>query len=124
MIIRLYSDEDMMQKSLLHALRSNGVNVLTTSEAGMRNRSDQEQLEYATLQGRVMITFNKGHFLKLHKEYMSQGKRHSGIILVTQQEYSIGESVRRILRIVNGKSAEEMENNVEFLSNWGERHEP
>jgi predicted translin family RNA/ssDNA-binding protein len=40
------------------------------------------------------------------------------MILVQQQSYSIGELMRGILRLVAAKSAEEMENQVEFLSTW------
>jgi hypothetical protein len=62
--------------------------------------------------------------MQLHTRWLNQGKLHSGIILIPQQQYSIGESGRRILRIMRNKSAEEIENRVEFLSNWGERREP
>lgn len=43
------------------------------------------------------------------------------MILVQQQRYSIGELMCGILRLVVAKSAEEMENQVEFLSAWIER---
>lgn len=50
---------------------------------------------------------------------MKQGQRHAGIILGVQN-YSIGAQMRRILRIIANKSAQEMQNQVEFLSAWGE----
>lgn len=37
-----------------------------------------------------------------------------------QQNYSIGEQMRRLLRLIAAKSAEDMQNQVEFLSAWGE----
>ncbi|MEH2181090.1 hypothetical protein [Nostoc sp.] len=40
------------------------------------------------------------------------------MILVQQQRYSVGEIMRGILRLIAAKSAEEMQNQVEFLSNW------
>lgn len=51
---------------------------------------------------------------------MKQGQRHAGIILGFQN-YSIGEQMRRILRIIVNKSAQEMQNQVEFLSAWDEQ---
>ena len=51
---------------------------------------------------------------------MEQGQRHAGIILGFQN-YSIGEQMRRILRIIVNKSAQEMQNQVEFLSAWDEQ---
>jgi hypothetical protein len=35
-----------------------------------------------------------------------------------QQHYSMGEQMRRLLRLIASKSAGEMENWVEFLSAW------
>jgi len=50
--------------------------------------------------------------------YSAQGKSHAGIILANQQQYSVGEQMRRILRLIAAKSAEDMRNWVEFLSAW------
>ena len=81
----------------------------------MLGRSDSEQLDYATLQGRVLYTFNRGDFYRLHTQYLIEGKSHKGIILALQQRYSIGEQLRQILEVISVKTIEQMENNVEFL---------
>ena len=49
---------------------------------------------------------------------LAQGKSHAGIILARQQHYSVGEQMRRLLKLIATKSAEEMKNQVEFLSAW------
>ena len=36
-----------------------------------------------------------------------------------QQRYSIGEQMYRLLNLVAKRTAEEMQNHVEFLSAWG-----
>jgi predicted nuclease of predicted toxin-antitoxin system len=118
-MIRLYFDEDSMRRSLVRALRARGVDVVTALDAGMVERSDVEHLDYATEQGRVLCTFNVGDFYRLHSDYLVQGKSHAGIILMRQQYYSVGEQMRRLLRLVASKSADEMKNWVEFLSAWG-----
>ena len=119
MTIRLYFDEDSMHRGLTRALRARGVEVITALDAGMIEREDQEHLDYATEQGYVLCTFNVGDFHRLHGEYLVQGRRHAGIIFMQQQRFSVGEQMRRLLRLLASKSAGEMENWVEFLSMWG-----
>lgn len=103
----------------MHALRARGMDVTSAFDAGMIGRSDTAHLDYATTHGRVLYTSNLGDFHRLHTSYLLQGKTHAGIILARQQRYSVGEQARRLLRLVATKSAEEMKNNVEFLSSWG-----
>lgn len=57
----------------------------------------------------------------MHTEYRAQGKNHAGFILVHQQRPHTREQIRRVLRLVARKSAEEMQNHIEFLSHWSER---
>lgn len=55
----------------------------------------------------------------LHASRLRAGKSHAGIILARQQAYPIGEMMRRLLRLVSSRSAEDMKDRVEFLSSWG-----
>jgi hypothetical protein len=119
MQIKLYFDEDALHRRLKQALRERGVDVLTAEEAGMRERDDKEHLDFATAQGRVLYSFNIGDYCGIHTECIVSNKSHSGIILAPQQRYSIGEQMRRLTRIVNVRTAEQMINQLEFLSNWG-----
>ncbi len=118
-MIRLYFDEDSMEHDLVLALRLRDLDVLTAREARMIRRNDEEHLNFATEQGRVVFTFNRGDFCKLHKEYLGEGKHHAGIIIANQQQYSVGEEMRRILRLGATKTHADMENWIEFLSAWG-----
>ena len=119
MTIRLYVDEDAMDKALVIALRARGVDVQTAREAGLIERKDQSHLEYSTEEGRVLYGFNVGDYLRLHSEFVTQGRAHTGVVLARQQYYSIGEQVRRLLRLIAAVQAEEMTNRVEFLIAWG-----
>ncbi len=119
MQIKFYFDEDALRISLARALRERGVDVLTAEEAGMRERDDEEHLEFATARGRVLYSFNTGDFCRIHTEYIVSNKSHAGIILGQQQRYSVGEQMRRLMRIVNARTAEQMVDQLEFLSNWG-----
>lgn len=118
MAIRLYLDEDSVRSALVRALRARRVDVLTALEAAMIERSDEEHLEYAAKEGRVLYSFNVKDFYRLHQEYLACGKSHAGIILARQQHYSVGEQTRRLLKLIATRSAEEMRNQVEFLGAW------
>ncbi len=118
MKIHLYFDEDSMDRSLILALRARGVDVVTALEEGMIEREDREHLDFATLEGRVLYSFNVGDFMRLHSEYLYLGKHHAGIVLARQQHYSIGSIMRRLLELIAARSAEDMVDNVEFLSKW------
>lgn len=108
-----------MDRDIIRALRSRGMDVVTALEQGMIRRKDHEHLDFAIQQKRVLFSYNRSDFYNLHTHYLSEGKCHAGIILANQQEYSIGESVRRILHLANKKTHADMENQVEFLSAWG-----
>ena len=120
MTIRLYFDEDSMRYALVNALRARGIDVQTALEVEMIERSDEEHLEFATAQGRVLCSFNVGDFYRLHTSYMAQHKSHPGIILARQQQYAVGEHMRRLLKLMAHVTAEDIRNRVEFLSAWGE----
>ncbi len=116
--IRLYMDEDSGDTALVLALENWGVDVITTLGVNRLSFSDEEQLIWAKSQGRVLYSSNIRDFYSLHTAFLTQEQPHSGMILVQQQRYSIGELMRGILRLVAAKSAEEMENQVEFISTW------
>jgi uncharacterized protein with PIN domain len=69
-MFRLYFDEDSMDQALVRALRGRGVDVTSALEENMIKREDEEHLDYATQQGRVLFSFNRGDFCRLHAEYL------------------------------------------------------
>jgi hypothetical protein len=54
----------------------------------------------------------------LHFTWRAADRSHAGIILAQQQQYSVGEQMRRLLKLIAAKTAEEMQDQVEFLSGW------
>ena len=120
MKISIYLDEDSQSSSLVQTLLTRGVDVITARQAAMLKRSDAEQLEWAAAHGRVLFSSNIGDFYGLHTSLLAQGRSHAGIILAQQQHYSVGDLMRRLLKLIASKSAEEMQNQVEFLSAWGD----
>ncbi|MEG3862151.1 DUF5615 family PIN-like protein [Microcoleus sp. herbarium12] len=116
--ICLYMDEDILQRSLILALRTSGIDVITTSDANNLSCSDEEQLIWAAEQGRAIYSFNTKDFCRLHSTFVAQEIGHAGIIMGVQQRYSIGEQLRGILNLIATKSAEDMINQLVFLAEY------
>jgi Domain of unknown function (DUF5615) len=64
--VRLYLDEDAQEESLVLALRNADVDVITTLEVDRLGCTDEQQLIWATEQGRIIYSFNVGDFCRLH----------------------------------------------------------
>lgn len=77
---RLYADENFHGRAV-EELRKLGHDVLTVREAGNADTGipDDEVLEYATQQSRILLTFNRKDFIQLHKK----SNEHAGIIICT-----------------------------------------
>ena len=58
MRIRLYLDEDSMDRALVRALRAREVDVLTAVEVGLIATPDSQHLSYASDKDRVLFTYN------------------------------------------------------------------
>ena len=116
--IRLYFDADSMERAVVNGLQARGVDVMTANEAGTTGWADSEQLAFAHTQSRVLFSFNASDFCRIHGQVLAEGKTHSGMILAPQQRYSVGRRVRLLLKLLAAKTAEDMHNHIEFLSNW------
>lgn len=116
--IRLYIDEDAVRATLVRALRSNDIEVVTVFDVNRSGCSDADQLAYAAQHGYVLFTYNAGDFFRLHTAYLHQGLTHAGIVIDQQQRYSVGEQLRRLLLLMSRRSSQEMVNQVEFLVHW------
>jgi len=49
---------------------------------------------------------------------MRHGRHHAGIIIGDQQVLSIGEEMRRLLKISDARTAADMRDTLEYLGNW------
>ena len=112
LFIELYLDEDV-SVLLAKLLRARGFEVITTQDAKRLGASDKEQLEYAVRKEKVLLTHNRIHFEKLHKEYLRENKEHYGIIIATRQNEYI--TLKRLLKILDNISADEMKNQLRYI---------
>lgn len=107
--IRFHLDENCDPR-IAAGLALHGVDVTTTSEAGLLHVSDEAQLAYALAQGRVIVTQDTD-FLRL----AAAGQPTLGIAFYPDQGRSIGQVIRVLLLIWEVYEAEEMRDRVEFL---------
>src|SRR5258708_8194964 len=99
--VRIYIDEDAMQRALVVALRARRIDVQSALEAGMINRGDEDHLRWSTKEERVLYSFNLSDYAVLHDRWLARGEGHCGIVLAPQQLYPAGEQLRRMLLLVN-----------------------
>ena len=116
--IKIHLDEDTDSHALLNALRQRGLDVSSSRERVLLQASDEEQLAWAFEQGRVIYTYNASDFCRLHSDCIRQGRQHAGIIIGDQQAVSIGEQMRRLLRMADARSASDMTDALEYPGNW------
>lgn len=103
-----------MDGPVVAGLRANGIDVLTTREAGRLGRPDDDQLAFATSQGRVVYTANVGDFRRLH----AAGVAHAGIIVRPNQRMPNQHQIRALLNIQDAMDNEGMRNAVQFIGDW------
>ena len=77
----LYSNENY-PFGIVERLRELGHDVLTAQEAGNGGRGvpDEEVIRFATEKRRAILTHNRRHFFRLHREL---NRQHAGIIACT-----------------------------------------
>ena len=79
-MVKLYSNENF-PVPVVSELRNLGFDVLTIQETAKDQQAfpDEEVLKFATGEKRAVLTFNRKHFIALHKTAID----HAGIIACT-----------------------------------------
>lgn len=113
--IKLYLDENV-HPELAVILRKYGYDAIATQETDNCGKSDIEQMDFAASQQRVIVTFNIKDFVPLNNTFYSEDHYHSGIIVSSQ--INLKTMLKRLLKLLNNKSKQDMENSIEFLNNW------
>ncbi|MBI5215516.1 MAG: DUF5615 family PIN-like protein [Ignavibacteriae bacterium] len=106
--IKFYLDENLAT-AIAKGLRRRNIEVLTAGDAGMLQRTDDEQLAYATQIGSTLVTQDQD-FMVLHKS----APRHEGIVYITRP-HTIGEIIEGLHLIAEALSPDDMKNHIEFL---------
>ena len=107
--IRIHLDENYA-RGIAIGLRSRGIDVTTTFEVGLREASDEKQLEFALTDQRVLVSHD-ADLVKLHRS----GMAHYGVIYSPITRRSIGEMIEGIVLIWEIYERDEMIGRLEFL---------
>ncbi|MBP9501192.1 MAG: DUF5615 family PIN-like protein [Candidatus Promineofilum sp.] len=106
--IRFYVDEHIA-RAVVNGLRRRDIDVVMPGDVNRRGYPDDEQLAFATAEGRVIVT--KDHdYLRLH----ATGVAHMGIAFVSA-DATIGGIIRGLTLLYQVLEAEGMRDHVEFL---------
>jgi predicted nuclease of predicted toxin-antitoxin system len=108
-MIRFHLDENCDPR-IAAGLRLQGIDVTTTSEAGLLQAPDEDQLAYAAAQNRAIITQDTD-FLRM----AAAGWEHPGIVFYPSQSRTIGQVIRIAHLIWELYEPEEMRNRVEYI---------
>jgi len=107
--IKFYFDEHVPQ-AVADGLRRRGVDVLVVQDTGRRGAPDDEQLAFASQQGRVMVTMDSDYLI-----LAAQGATHAGIAYVKPGTRSVGQLIQKLKLIHDVLTPAEMENHIEYL---------
>ena len=95
----LYADEQF-PKEVVAKLRLLGHDVLTVQEAGNRGDSDEQVVEFAAQQNRIVLTLNRRDFIRIHRQVMT----HAGII-VCKQDHDWTRLTNNVDQVITGAEA-------------------
>ena len=113
--IKLLLDEHIWL-GLREALVQRGYNVIHLNDTGQRGIDDEPLLDFATAQGRAVLTYNIRHFVPLVRFWYEAGREHAGVILSIQ--LLPGDLLRQIERLLATLSAAALKNTVRWLQEF------
>jgi predicted nuclease of predicted toxin-antitoxin system len=79
--VKYYLDENQ-SPALAEMLRAERFDAVSSHEAGMNGREDYDQLRFAALERRCLITRDYGDFENVAERLAADGIEHAGILLL------------------------------------------
>jgi hypothetical protein len=107
--IRFHLDEHVAH-AVANGLQRLGIDVTSTTNAGLLGASDADQIAYALAQGRVIFTEDDDLLAMA-----AAGVMHAGLSYCHQDTRSLGHIVRSLELICEVYEPDEMRNRVEFI---------
>ena len=98
---------------LAKLLREQGFDVIHVNEVNLNATPDEKILQFAAGEQRTVVTFNVRDFVPLAVQYYEDGKEHYGVVI--SKEISHGELKRRVTKLLESVTAEELMNAVRYL---------
>lgn len=79
--MKYYLDEDISPKGAF-LLRQREIDVKSSHEADRNGTSDMTQLEFASQEGRSLVTRNRNDFILLTVRFFQEQRPHGGVLIV------------------------------------------
>lgn len=112
---RLHLDADASIRTLQKVLSERGHDVTRTPCAWMPfDATDEQQLLGATAQGRCILTFNIGDFVRLSQRY----PEHGGIVLANQRDWTLSDLIIALDNMLTSSNAADWPGQVRWLNQW------
>ena len=118
MKVKLFSDEDFYIGKFAPDIRHLGYDIVDVLDEGLVGNPDDMLLEHAINGKRAFLTFNRRHFVRIHKQYIDMGKEHWGIIYSRRGHLSYDEVKERVRRLFESCTAEDLRNQLINLSKF------
>ena len=119
--MRIYLDDCADDDDLVAFLSQAGHDVHTPRTERTRGAADPRHLEYAAARDFTLVTQNPSDFRKLHAAWQAQGRTHSGILLIYQDNVrdkdmepaDVASAIDRLIA-----SAVPIANEIHVLNHW------
>lgn len=98
---------------LAKLLRDQGFDVMHVTEIDLVATPDDKIMQYAASNHRAVVTFNIKDYVPLVIQYFQDGKEHYGVVV--SKELSRGELQKRVTKLLESVTAEELMNAVRYL---------
>jgi predicted nuclease of predicted toxin-antitoxin system len=79
--LRFLLDEDV-KPEVAEMAGSLGLDVVSVHGLGRTGRSDEEQLEFAAAEGRILVTRNRDDYIALTRVCFATNRPHHGVLIV------------------------------------------
>lgn len=109
---KLLLDEHILTY-LAKILREQGFDVIHVNEVDLDATPDEKIMAYAAGEHRAVVTFNVRDYIPLAIQYYEDGKEHYGVVV--SKEIYHGELKRRVTKLLESVTAEELMNAVRYL---------
>lgn len=107
--LRFHLNENV-DSVIAQALRREGIDVTTTTDARLRSQRDDAQFAFAQREGRILVTHD-ADFLKIAQ----RTTHHAGVAFCASGSRTVGQIIEMLLIMYAALPPEEMANSVQYL---------
>jgi predicted nuclease of predicted toxin-antitoxin system len=107
--LRFHLDEHV-PNAIASALRRRGIDVTTTSDAGLRGEADEKHFAFASAESRVIYSQDSDFLIAA-----SRGTEHAGIVYNAPGTRKMRQIIDFLVLLDACMTSDEMRNSVEFV---------